>query len=89
MAAADLFTILVLVEQFVNCFLLFGELVLQDVDSCAQLCVFILEKVSRDSLFHNVVIQLFAILLHHPWSQLDNFLVDLSVFTGHLGEGQV
>ncbi len=75
-SAANLFAVLVLMKQFINGFFLLGELVLKDVDTCAEFCVFILKKIGRDSLFHNVVVELFAILLHHPWSQLYHFLVD-------------
>ena len=83
-----MFAITVLIN-FVNCSFLLGELVLKDIDPCAEFCVFILKKISRDSLFHNVVVEFLAILLHHSWTQLDHLLAYRCVFSDHLSEGTV
>jgi len=83
-----LFAIMGLIN-FVNCSFLFGELALKNIDTCAEFCVFILKKISGDSLFHNVFIELLAILLYHSWAQLDHLLVYRCVFSGHLSEGKV
>jgi hypothetical protein len=83
-----LFAIMGLIN-FVNCSFLFGELALKNIDTCAEFCVFILKKISGDSLFHNVFVELLAILLYHSWAQLDHLLVYRCVFSGHLSEGKV